>query len=231
MTKTGRARFTPSRAPIVTSAIAALLKGGITYGITQNLVLALLAGWLGGLVAFTFLECRALVACSTDDLKDRAEKLDKTGIALVPISVSIACFSLLLCLLDTPKHPEADVWSNVLFGLHFILVFASIGASWMFVQTAFAVRYAHIYCTERALQDQNAKPESNYEPILFPGGQEPDGHDMLHFAVIIGVATATADIDIVSKTVRRLSTLHSIYSYFFSACVLALVINLTASAL
>ena len=227
MTKASRTRFTFSNAPLATSLVIALIIGGATFALSQSVVLGLLGGWVGSLVAFTFLECRALVMCSASDLKERAEKLDKTGIALVPISVCVACFSLLVCLLEVPRHVQANTWSDLLVGLHFILIFATVGASWMFVQTAFAVRYAHIYCTERAAGHK----DTDVEPILFPGNEEPDGHDMLHFSIILGVATATADIEILSKTVRRLVTLHAIYSYFFNACVLALVINLTAAAL
>ncbi len=190
-------------------------------------MLALLAGWVGGLIAFTYLEHRALIGCSAHGLKARSENMDRTGAALVPISISVAIVSLLVCLLETPKHNGSDISSNLLFAAHFALVFAAVGASWLFVQTAFGVRYAHIYCTELARNRHLLE----FKPLSFPGGEEPDGHDMLHFSIVIGAATATADVNIQSKKLRRLASVHTIYSYFFNACVLALIINLSAAAL
>jgi uncharacterized membrane protein len=195
--------------------------------LTQHVVLALLSAWAGGLIAFTFLEWRTLIKCTPTELASRAANLDRTGTALVPISICVACISLLVCLLETPVKPGHGAWAELLYIAHFVLVFVTIGASWMFVQTAFAVRYAHLYGTEIA----GSSPRDTMRPLAFPGDVAPDGQDMLHFSVTIGVAAATADIDIQSRAIRRVVTLHAIYSYFFNACVLALVVNLTAAAL
>jgi uncharacterized membrane protein len=44
------------------------------------------------------------------------------------------------------------------------------------------------------------------------------------------VACATADVNIESKAIRRLVTAHCVLAFVFNAVILALTINLSASA-
>jgi uncharacterized membrane protein len=62
----------------------------------------------------------------------------------------------------------------------------------------------------------------------FPGEQLPDYWDFVHFAVVIGVACATADIDFTSKALRRIGTVHSLVAFAFNTMIVALTINLLA---
>ena len=64
--------------------------------------------------------------------------------------------------------------------------------------------------------------------LKFPGDQEPDNWDFVHFAVVIGVASQTADIAFTAKRLRRIGTVHSVISFTFNTAVLALTINLLA---
>ena len=64
--------------------------------------------------------------------------------------------------------------------------------------------------------------------LKFPEGGEPDYWDFLHFSVIIGVASQTADISFDSRTLRRIGTVHSLLAYAFNTVVVALTINLWA---
>nr|WP_264479141.1 DUF1345 domain-containing protein [Lichenihabitans sp. PAMC28606] len=50
----------------------------------------------------------------------------------------------------------------------------------------------------------------------------------MHFAVVIGVASQTADIAFTAKHLRRIGTVHSVISFAFNTAVLALAINLLA---
>ena len=214
-------------APVRTSLACALLLGGLAFWATRLVMPSLFVMGTAGVAVFTILELSALIACSAADLRQRAASLDRTGANLVPLALSVAFLSLVASISQTPQANAGGVGGQFLVAAHFTLVTAAVWASWLFVQTAFAVRYAHIYCTE--IDKTNSQAEC--KPLIFPGTEAPDGHDMLHFSIAIGASTVTADINIASKTIRRLTTLHSIYSYFFNACILALTINLTASAL
>jgi len=108
--------------------------------------------------------------------------------------------------------------------LRIALAFVTVVLSWTFVQTIFALHYAHEYYAP--IEDE---PASIRAGLGFPGEAQPDYWDFLHFALVIGVAGQTADITFTSKAQRRTGTVHSVLSFAFNTIVLALSINLTAS--
>lgn len=106
---------------------------------------------------------------------------------------------------------------------HITLAFATVVASWLMVQMIFALHYAHEYYGVD--EDDGAR---DAEGLRFPGVTAPDYWDFLHFAVVIGVACATADVEFTSKGLRRLGTIHSLVAFAFNTIIVALTINLTA---
>lgn len=106
---------------------------------------------------------------------------------------------------------------------HIVLAFATVVASWMMVQMIFTLHYAHeFYGVD---EDDGARDQGGIE---FPGHEPPDYWDFLYFSVVIGVACATADANITSKGLRRLSTVHCLVAFAFNTLIVALTINLTA---
>ena len=45
---------------------------------------------------------------------------------------------------------------------------------------------------------------------------------------IIGTACATADVNVTSKNMRRITTLHCVVAFFFNTTILALTVNVGA---
>jgi len=103
------------------------------------------------------------------------------------------------------------------------LAFVTVVASWLMVQMIFALHYAHEYYGVD--EDDGAR---DAEGIDFPGNTSPDYWDFIYFAIVIGVACATADADFTSKGLRRLGTVHSLVAFAFNTIIVALTINLTA---
>lgn len=62
----------------------------------------------------------------------------------------------------------------------------------------------------------------------FPGTGEPDYLDFFYFSFVIGVACATADVNITSQSIRRTALVHCVLAFFFNTAVLALTINIAA---
>jgi uncharacterized membrane protein len=92
--------------------------------------------------------------------------------------------------------------------------------SWTFMHTIFAMHYAHEYYTGPA--DQLAKG------LEFPGDDRPDYWDFMYYSFVIGTACATADVNVTSKVMRRITTLHCIAAFFFNTTILALTVNIGA---
>ncbi|MEW5686660.1 MAG: DUF1345 domain-containing protein [Pseudomonadota bacterium] len=105
---------------------------------------------------------------------------------------------------------------------HVAAAFWTVTASWLTVQAIFALHYAHEYYSVRG------KAREDAGGLAFPGGEPPDYWDFLHFSIVIGVASQTADIAFTSKTLRRIGTLHSLVAFAFNTVVVALTINLLA---
>jgi uncharacterized membrane protein len=104
-------------------------------------------------------------------------------------------------------------------GLHVGFVFLTVAISWLFVHTSFAKHYAHEYFGP-------ADEGGIRKGLIFPGDEPPDFGDFFHFALVIGVAAQTADIQIAAKPIRRVVTLHGVLAFVFNTVVLALTLSL-----
>jgi uncharacterized membrane protein len=68
--------------------------------------------------------------------------------------------------------------------------------------------------------------------MAFPGGEaEPDYWDFVYFSFVIGMTAQVADVGVASKRIRRTVTAHSVVAFLFNTALLALTINLAASAM
>jgi uncharacterized membrane protein len=93
--------------------------------------------------------------------------------------------------------------------------------SWTFMHTMFALHYAHEFYGEGA-DDQTGG-------LVFPGNEDPDYWDFLYYSLVVAMTAQVSDVQITSKTIRRLTTLHGAISFFFNATVLALAVNIVSS--
>ena len=91
-----------------------------------------------------------------------------------------------------------------------------------FVHVLFGLHYAHrFYAPDETKCDRGG--------LLFPGETQPDYWDFLHFSLIIGVASQTADVQIADRRLRRLATVHSVTAFVFNTVLVALAVNLAVN--
>ena len=102
------------------------------------------------------------------------------------------------------------------------LATATIALSWAVVHTAFALHYAHEFYAEAGKE---------HGGLAFPGNAEPDYWDFLYFSLVIGMTSQVSDVAITCKPIRRTVSAHGVLSFFFNATLLALMVNIAASAL
>jgi uncharacterized membrane protein len=103
-----------------------------------------------------------------------------------------------------------------------VLIFstATIALSWGAVHTIFALHYAHEYY-------HGGKASG----MIFPNDDKPDYWDFVYFAFVVGMTAQVSDVAVTDKVVRRTVTAHGIISFTFNTALLALMINIAASAL
>jgi uncharacterized membrane protein len=103
------------------------------------------------------------------------------------------------------------------------LATVTIALSWAVVHTTFALHYAHDYY-------RGARPGG----LQFPSGDQHDHADywdFVYFSFVIGMTAQVSDVGITDKTIRRTATAHGIISFVFNTALLALTVNIAASAI
>jgi uncharacterized membrane protein len=103
------------------------------------------------------------------------------------------------------------------------LATVTIVLSWAVIHTTFALHYAHDYY-------RGANPCG----LQFPSGDQHDHADywdFVYFSFVIGMTAQVSDVGITDKTIRRTATAHGIISFFFNTALLALMVNIAASAI
>ncbi len=102
-----------------------------------------------------------------------------------------------------------------------LLAIVTIGLSWALIHTIFALHYAHEFYDERGGRG-----------LAFPGGdQHPDYWDFIYFSFVVGMTSQVSDVGVTSKEMRRTVAAHGIVSFAFNAALVALTVNIAASAL
>lgn len=206
------------------------LLGAILVGALVALVLSLvpnplrpstrgLLAWDIGVVSF----CAAMMlsmAHSTDrEMRARSRAQDEGQHFILVLVLTAATISV-AAIVGELSLAKGD--HGLLKIARVSLAFATIAISWFLVQLIFALHYAHEYYISG---DDGVVGGG----LAFPGKGDPDYWDFLHFSLVIGVASQTADIAFTSKALRRIGSAHSLIAFAFNTVVLALTINLVAS--
>ena len=103
------------------------------------------------------------------------------------------------------------------------LAVVTIVLSWAAVHTTFALHYAHDYY-------RGAKPGG----LQFPSGDKSDPADywdFVYFSFVIGMTAQVSDVGITDRIIRRTATVHGIISFVFNTALVALMVNIAASAI
>ena len=159
-------------------------------------------------------------ARSTDDIRRRAAALDQAGGAVLPLALFAAVASIAVVVGEAVRVAGDSQQA----GGAAVLALATVALSWTFVHLIFALHYAHaFYAAAGKGKDQGG--------LAFPGGEDPDYWDFLHFSLIIGVALQTADIQILDRKLRRTVTVHSVTAFLFNTVIVALTVNLAVGLL
>jgi uncharacterized membrane protein len=90
----------------------------------------------------------------------------------------------------------------------------------MMLHIIFTFRYAHMY------YHSNLNNETGLcGGLEIPNEKYPDYLDFAYFSFVIGMTFQVSDINITSKSMRRLALLHGMLSFLFNTVIVALSIN------
>ncbi len=129
-----------------------------------------------------------------------------TSCFVLTILASVASVGALVAELSEAKASPGADWRVALAA-------GTVVLSWLFVQVVFAMHYAHLYY----LAEENGEPRGGLE---FGECGEPDYWDFIHFSIVMGATSQTADITFSSKQMRRVGTLHTLVAFGFNTAIL-----------
>lgn len=202
---------------------------GVLAGVVFGLVPWPLSGIARGLAAWSFgtavyLALAWWLAQTFDAARTRArsQSLDQPNVLILVVMLTAvgACVAAITMLLQQVK----DLVGIERAG-HVALALAALGTSWLLIHTIYAFHYAHRYY-------QAEKQKTVAGPGLdFPGALDPDYFDFLYFSFVIGMTSQVSDVQVTSRDMRRITLIHGVLAFAFNMLVLALSINVVASAI
>ena len=200
-------------------ALLLIAASSVLWPIGGGLLSRLALGWDAGVLVFmggTLLHVWR--HNSPAEIRAKAAALDEAGPAILPLALLSAVASVVVVVGEAARSGDNAP------GPVAALALITVALSWTFVHVIFGLHYAHRFYSA-------GTKRKDTEGLIFPGDEPPDYWDFLHFALIIGVASQTADIQISDKRMRRLSTIHSVTSFLFNTVIVALTVNLAVSLL
>ena len=108
--------------------------------------------------------------------------------------------------------------------LHVALVALTLLLSWTVMQATFAMRYAHEYYQ----RSDGAKLDGGLE---FPSEDDPDYWDFVYFSVVLGMTFQVSDVQITSRKLRRVATMHGFLGFVFNTVIIAVTVNIASGFL
>jgi uncharacterized membrane protein len=187
--------------------------------------------WDCALIGFLALTMMMAGGATPAEMRWRAQFLDTGKWAILGLTTAAALAALLSIgfILPDAKH-ETDLLgkaSVALAGLTILL-------SWVFAQTMFALHYAHEFYGDRrgtrAVKGDKLTP-SHAGGLAFPEEPTPDYWDFLYFSFVVGMTCQVSDVQVTSRSMRRLTLAHGLVAFLFNTVILALSINIAAGLL
>jgi uncharacterized membrane protein len=178
----------------------------------------LLIGWDIGVGLYLVLAFTLMGRSDVHRLKRRAANQDEGNLAILFLTVAAAIASLGAIFAELGTAAGQTRQPGQL-----ILATATVVLSWAFIHSIFALHYAHEFYGEGR--------DRQIGGMSFPDDPEPDYWDFTYFAFTIGMCAQVSDVTVSSKSIRRTVLTHSIISFLFNAALLALTVNIAASAI
>ena len=178
--------------------------------------------WDSAVLTFLLTTWWVVADCPPEEMRETVLANDQGRVGILLLVLLAVCASLaeIFLLMQNAKDqgpPPAQV----------VLAVFTVVCSWFATHTMFALHYAH-----RFYRDDPRTPEADATGGLdFPGDEPPDYWDFLYFAFVIGMTSQVSDVQVTSRPMRRLVFWHGILSFIFYTVILALSINIVASAM
>jgi uncharacterized membrane protein len=183
-----------------------------------RIVTRFLIGWDIGVGLYITLCAYMFSHCGREHIRYESSRQDE-GRFLIPIlTVSAALASIAAILVELRTATGSATRDPFILAL----AFGTILFSWAFIHTIFTLHYAHEYYSERRGRGGG---------LEFPGTEKPGYWDFAYFSLVIGMTAQVSDVMVSSSRIRQTVAAHGFVSFIFNVALLALTINIAASAM
>jgi uncharacterized membrane protein len=201
----------------VSVAVGVVVTALLAVSTDWRLASRLLVGWDVAVTLYLTLAFHLMAVSEVGRIRRHAAEQDEGQLAILVLTVAAALASLAAIVAElggasgAASRPPGRL----------LLATLTIVLSWSFIHTIFALHYAHEFYDE-----------TMGGGLAFPGGEgEPDYWDFVYFSFVIGMTSQVSDVAVTSKVIRRTVTAHGVVSFVFNAALLALTVNIAASAI
>ncbi|WP_174285570.1 DUF1345 domain-containing protein [Sphingomonas bacterium] len=147
---------------------------------------------------------------NADRMRNRAKTNDANRTIL--LGLTFATIAVILVSIANELHAKND--KAAIF-----IIIATLVLAWLFTNIVYTLHYAHIYYS-----DEDADGQDN-GGLEFPHCDTPDYWDFAYFSFTLGMTFQTSDVDMTSRTMRRVALGHCMIAFVFNIGVLAFTIN------
>jgi len=195
--------------------IAALIGVATMLATPAPPITRLLIGWDVGVLIYLIVAAVVMAHCeSVSQMERNAAEQDEGAFAVLVLTVAAAIASLGAIFAELAAIER----SNSSYGLYIALAITTVVLSWAFTHAIFALHYAHDYYGG-----------GRRGGLKFPEDNQPDYWDFIYFAFVIGMTFQVSDVAVTQKTIRRMVVAHGVVSFFFTAAIIAMTVNIAAS--
>lgn len=155
------------------------------------------------------------------EMRQIARLKDSSRISILLFVITASCvslFAIIFLLLNHGKDAQ-----HVHVTRHVLMSIGSVAISWWMLHTMFTMSYAHMYYTNTP--EENDPKDAVIGGLQFPEENNPDYLDFVYFSFVIGMTFQVSDVEISSRSIRRLALLHALISFAFNTAIVALSIN------
>ena len=165
-------------------------------------------------VAFLGATLHMILGADPHSMRRRARKEDESYWGFLLSGAAVSAVALIALAIELHASKSGGM-------IEIVLAAGSLLLTWMFLNTLFALHYAHEFYGDFG---------SKKSGLEFPGTKEPDYWDFIYFAFVIGMTFQVSDVQISERGIRRVALAHAVIAFFFNVIIIALSVNVVASS-
>lgn len=181
----------------------------------------LIVAWDAGTLVYLALAWTVVVFSDSKSTRAHALAQDISGYLIFLFVLLAACASIVAIAFVVGTIKDLESWQKA---WRLTLTVIALTSSWVLIQTSFGFHYARRY-----YHDEKHSP-AQAGGLKFPGDADPDYMDFAYYSFVVGMTSQVSDVQVLSHRMRRLTLVHGVLAFIFNIAVLALSINIIASA-